>query len=102
MLLSFYSDTNRLSLITLTAHQILLDIPLHSYTAAVSHTVRQYSELVGLAECALGADVQVDGGKTEVVPGVVWLRFGYIQVPCYLRHKPAAIVLFDEVGKFVD
>lgn len=65
-------------------------------------TIRQHSELVGLAEGALGADVHVDGGEAEVAPGVVWLCFGHIQVPCYLRHKPAAVVLLDEVGKFVD
>lgn len=66
------------------------------------HTIRQHSELVGLAEGALGADIHVDGGEAEVVPGVVGLCFGHIQVPCHLRHKPAAAILLDEVGKFVD
>lgn len=66
------------------------------------HTIRQHSELVRFAEGALGADVHVDGGKAEVVPGVVWLCFGHIQVPRDLRHKPAPIVLFDEVWKLVD
>lgn len=65
-------------------------------------TIRQHSELVGLAEGALGADVHVDGSEAEVVPGVVWLCFGQVQVPCHLRHKPAAVILLDEVGKFVD
>lgn len=66
------------------------------------HTIRQYSELVGLAESALGADVHVDGGEAEVVSGVVWFCFSYIEVPCYLRHKPTAIVSLDEVGKLID
>ncbi len=66
------------------------------------HTVGQHSKLAGLAKGALGADVHVDGSEAEVVPGVVWLCFGKVHVPCYLRHKPAAIILLDEVGKFVD
>lgn len=66
------------------------------------HTIRQHSELVGFAEGALGADIHVDGGEAEVVPGVVWLCSGHVQVPRYLRHKPAAVVRLDEVGKFVD
>lgn len=66
------------------------------------HTIRQHSELVGLAEGALGADVQIDGGEAEVVSGIVWFCFGHVQVPCYLRYKPAAVVRLDEVGKFVD
>lgn len=66
------------------------------------HTIRQHRELVGLAEGAHGADVHVDGGEAEVVPRVVGLCFGHVQVPCDLRHKPAAVVLLDEVGKVVD
>lgn len=65
-------------------------------------TNRQHSELVGLAEGTLRADVHMDCGKAEVVSSVIWLCFGYVQVPCYLRYKPAAIVLLDEIGKFVD
>lgn len=66
------------------------------------HTIRQYSEHVGLAEGALGADVHVDGGEAEVVPCVIRLCFSHVQVPCYLWHKPAAIICLDEVGKLID
>lgn len=68
----------------------------------VLRTVGQRGQLDGLAECALGADVHVDGGEAEVVSGVVWLRFRHVQVPCDLRHEPAVVVLLDEVGEVVD
>lgn len=67
-----------------------------------SPTVWEYSEWDRLAEGALGSDVQIDGGETEVVPGVIGLGFGHVQVPRDLRHKPASVVLFDEVGEVVD
>ena len=66
-------------------------------------TIRQHSELVGPAEGALGADVQVDGGEAVVVPRVIRLCSGHVQVPRYLRHEPAAVPLLeDEVGELVD
>lgn len=73
--------------------------------AATCHrlpTVGQHGQLVGSAEGALGADVHADGGEAEVVPRVVWLRFGQVQVPGRLRHEPAAVGLREEVGEFVD
>lgn len=73
-----------------------------SATCHCRPTVRQHSQLVGSAEGALGADVHADGGEAEVVPRVVWLCFGQIQVPGRLRHEPTAVGLCEEVGEFVD
>lgn len=52
--------------------------------ACGQRTIRQYNEWVGLAEGAFGADVQVDGGETEVVPSIIQLCFGQVQVTCDL------------------
>lgn len=94
---------------------VSLSLSLCSYSLCRSHTdgmsprrrhssltIRQHRELIGHAEGALGADVDVDGGEAEVLPRVVRLRSGEVQVPIDLRHERASVVLLDKVGEVVE
>ena len=67
-----------------------------------SQTVRLHQQLVGRAEDALDVGRHVAGGEAEVLPRVVDLCPGHVQVPRHLGDELTALFRRDENGEVID
>lgn len=65
-------------------------------------TVGLHGQWHPLAEDALGADFQVDGGEAEVVAAVVHLGLGHVQIARRLGDEEATVVRRQKVWEVVE